>query len=86
MATSSLAGRCAPVLRLVPPSRRHSQETAQAFREMAEMAERGEIIGFAYAAIEPHRRVTVGTIGAAKTEPTLVTYWLERLMLVLLRP
>lgn len=63
-----------------------STETAQALRELADMADRGEIIGFAYAAIEPRRRVVVGTVGAATTEPTLVTYWLKRLILALLRP
>lgn len=62
-----------------------STETAQALRELADLADRGEIIGFAYAAIEPRRRVTIGTVGAAKTEPTMVTHWLKKLILILLK-
>lgn len=85
MYTSSLAERTerkpAPVLQLVPPARHQARETAQALREMADLAERGEIIGFAYVALRPNRRVTVGTVGVAAP---LVTHWLERLKLKLL--
>lgn len=84
MATSSLAGRCAPVLRLIPPSRCHSQETAQVLRELADLAERGEIIGLAYVAIRPHRKVIAATAGVATADPPLVTHWLTKLSHVLL--
>lgn len=62
-----------------------STETAQALRELAELAERGEIIGLAYVVLRPKRRVTVGTVGVATQDPPLVTYWLKKLSLILLQ-
>ncbi len=62
-----------------------SKETAQALREMADMADNGELIGVAYVALRPGRKVSVGMFGVAKSDPPLVTYWLKKLSLILLR-
>ena len=79
----------APVLQLVPRfsnrDTEHAAETAQALRQMAEMAERGEIIGLAYVALHPHRKASVGTFGVADNDPPLVSYWLQRLNRILLQ-
>lgn len=73
----------APVLQLVPHYSRtdaaQAAVTAQALREMAEMADRGEIIGVAYVALRPHRKASIGTFGVADADPPLVSYWLQRL-------
>lgn len=78
----------APVLSLVPRTnttdRALSSETALAFRQMAELAERGEIIGLAYVVLRPNSRVTTGIVGAAQRDQSLVTHWLQKLTLRLL--
>lgn len=79
----------APVLQLVQhhgsTDTARSTETAQALREMADMADRGEIIGLAYVILRPKRKVTAGTVGAASQDHSLVTHWLQKLNLVLLQ-
>jgi hypothetical protein len=60
-----------------------STETAQALRELADLADRGEIIGVAYVALQPQRRAAIGTVGVARQDPPLVTHWLKRLILSL---
>ncbi len=79
----------APVLQLAPRfsnrDTEHAAETAQVLRALADMAERGEVIGLAYVAIRPHRRVIAATAGVATVDPPLVTHWLQKLNLILLR-
>ena len=75
----------APVLQLAPRFSNRDTETAKALRQMAEMAERGEIIGLAYVVLRPSRRVTIGTVGVADNDPSLVTHWLQKLNLILLQ-
>lgn len=58
-----------------------SAETAQALRELADRAERGEIIGLAYVVLKPRRQVSVGAVGVALADPPLVTHWLKKLSL-----
>lgn len=62
-----------------------STETAQVLRELADLAERGEVIGLAYVAIRPNRKVIAATAGVATADPPLVTHWLTKLSHILLK-
>lgn len=84
-AKRSTTRKKAPVLQLVPrPKNPYGAEMIQGMSQMLKMADAGEIVGIAYVAIRPGRRVTVGAFGAADHEPSLVTHWLEKLKLNLL--
>lgn len=81
------AGTCrvkAPVLQLVPSHSRtdaaRSAETVLLLRQMLELAECGEIQGFAYVVLRPKRRVTCGMVGTDGYEE-LVTHWIQKLYL-----
>jgi len=58
----------------------HSKQTAQGFRDLAEQAERGEIIGGGYVAIYYDRVVVTGTLGYAVRNPDICLRGVVRLM------
>ena len=56
-----------PHLRLVAPV---SSDTVSCLRELLARAERGEVVGIAYAALQRGRRYTVDACGEADRNPT----------------
>lgn len=58
----------------------HSRQTAQGFLDLAERAERGELIGGGYVAIYYDRVVVVGTLGYAMRNPDICLRGAVRLM------
>ena len=58
----------------------HSAQTAQGFRELAEQAERGDLIGGGYVAIYFDRVVMIGTLGYATRNPDICLRGVVRLM------
>ena len=56
-----------PALRLVDPV---SRDTVARLRDLLELAERGEVVGLAYAAMRRGRKYTVHVCGEAERSPT----------------
>ena len=67
MSTSPKPGR--PTLRLVAADA-VSRDTVQCLRDLLARAERGEVVGLAYAAMQRGRRYTVHACGEADRNPT----------------
>ncbi|WP_428827705.1 hypothetical protein ACLIKD_06855 [Azonexus sp. IMCC34842] len=87
---STGAGRAkAPVLQLVPrgsnPDLLHRQDAGDALRELARQADAGELSGFAYVAIRPTSKPTIGIVGAAAHDLGTTVLWLHRLIIELLK-
>lgn len=57
-----------------------ARATAAAFRQLAEAAERGELIGAGYVAITFDRFVHIGTLGYARRNPDMCLRGAYRLM------
>lgn len=64
----------------------HQYDTVQGFRLLAEAAERGEIIGAAYTALDARGGTREGLLGAARSHTALAHFGAARLASLLLWP
>ncbi|OYD53281.1 hypothetical protein CGK74_13795 [Thauera propionica] len=71
---------------VIPINIRRRTETARAFKALADAAERGEIVGAAYAVIDSTGNTRQGVIGAACENQALAHYGAIRLAATLLWP
>lgn len=71
---------------IIPFIPRPQLETARGFIQLAQAAERGDIVGAGYTVIDRNGRTRQGLLGAARTDRALALYGAERLAHMLLWP